>query len=134
MAQLSAIRAGLTANLQSIEGLRTHDTIPDQINVPAAVVGMPKVEFDVTMVRGADKITVPVRVYASRADERSGQDLLDEYLDTNGATSVKTAIESDPQLGGAAHTLRVTTADGYGVYAIAGVDYLGVEFIVEVIA
>lgn len=135
MARLSAIRDGLKANLQTIAGLRAHETIPDQVNTPAAVVGVPKVDYDVTMARGADKVTIPVRVYASRASERSGQDKLDEYLDSTGANSIKTAIESDPTLGAAnAHVTRVVSAGEYGVYTIAGVEYLGVEFIVEVIA
>lgn len=134
MAQLSAIRTGLSNNIDNIAGLIVHKTIPDQIVTPCAVIGTPDVEFDTTMARGADKLLIPVRVYASRASDRSGQEKIDEYLASSGATSIKAAIESDVTLGGAAHTLRVRSASGFGVYNIAGSDYLGVEFTVEVIA
>lgn len=134
MGTLSAIRDGLKTRLATITGLRAYDTIPDDINIPAAIVGVPEsIEFDTTYGRGADRYTIPVRVYASLASERAGQDKLDGYLAASGSGSVKAAIEGDPTLGGAAHTTRVTQARGYGVYEIAGVSYLGVEFICEVI-
>jgi hypothetical protein len=37
-------------------------------------------------------------------------------------------------LNGQAQSVRVTSASNYGVYNINNIDYLGVEFIVEVIA
>ncbi len=43
-------------------------------------------------------------------------------------------IESDTTLNGQAQSVRVTSASNYGVYNINNIDYLGVEFIVEVIA
>lgn len=135
MSSLSSIRDGLKTRLLTISSLRAHDTIPDSIAVPAAVVGGPEsVEYDLAMARGADKYTIPIRVYVGRASERAGQDKLDGYLASSGATSIKAAIEGDPTLAGAADTLRVTQARGYGVYEFAGVSYLGAEWLVEVIA
>lgn len=134
MGSLSTIRDGLKTRLLTITGLRAYDTIPDDINIPCAVVGSPEsVEFDSVYARGADKYTIPVRVYATLASERAGQDKLDGYLAGAGSGSIKAAIEGDVTLGGAAHTTRVTRASGYGVYEVAGVSYLGVEFSVEVI-
>lgn len=134
MASLSSIRDGLKTRLETVTGLRAYDTIPDDINIPAGIVGAPEsIEFDTTYGRGVDRYTIPIRVYASQASERAGQDKLDGYLAGSGATSIKAAIEGDPTLGGAAHTTRVTQAKGYGVYEVAGVQYLGVEFLCEVI-
>lgn len=135
MANLKDIRDGLETRLATIAGLRAHDTIPDQINVPCAIVGAPEtIQYDHTMGRGTDRYTIPVRVYAGRASERAGQDKIDGYLAGSGANSIKAAIEADRTLGGVAHSTRVTEARGYGTYPIAGVEYLGVEFVVDIIA
>lgn len=134
MGELSKIREALKANLETISGLRVSSTIPDQINPPAAVVGGPRIEYDATMARGADRYEIPVRVYASRVAERAGQDKLDGYIAKAGATSVKAAIESDPTLNGNAHSVRVRELTSYGAYTIGNVDYLGAEWLVEVIA
>lgn len=132
MGTLSAIRDGLKTRLATISGLRTHDTVPEQVAVPAAVVGAPElIAFDTTY-RGCSRYVIPVRVYASKASERTGQDKLDGYLNYSGTGSVKAAIEGDVTLGGAAQTTRVTEARGYGVYEVAGVQYLGAEFVCEV--
>lgn len=137
MASLSVLRDRLQARLATISGLRAHDTIPDQIAVPAAVVGGPDViEYDYVMARGADRYVIPMRIYVNRANERAAQDALDGYLAASGPTSVKAAIEADMTLGGAAQVCRVTgTKPGsYGVYNVGNVHYLGVEFLCEVIA
>lgn len=135
VANLSAIRDGIKARLVTISGLRASDLLADAINPPEAVVGGPElINFDVTYGRGADRFTLPVRVYASRASERAGQDKLDSYLMTSGATSIKAAIEGDKTLGGTVHSVRVTLARGYGAYTIGDVTYLGAEFVLDIIA
>lgn len=135
MASLSSIRAGLKANLATISGLRTFDTVPDQVPVPCAVVGGPeRIDFDATMGRGIDRYTIPIRVYVSRASERAGQASLDAFLAGSGASSVKAAIESDKDLGGAADTTRCVAMREYGIYEVNGVAYLGFEVVVDVLA
>ena len=47
---------------------------------------------------------------------------------------MKAKVESDITLGGVAQSVRVVEADNYGVYTINNIDYLGVEFMIEVIA
>ena len=70
----------------------------------------------------------------SRVDAQDSQETLDGYLASSGASSVKAKVESDVTLGGVAQSTRVVEADNYGVYTINNIDYLGVEFTVEVIA
>lgn len=135
MGELSKIRDALKANLATIEGLRVSDIIPDSINPPMAIVGGPElIEYDTTMARGADRLLIPVRVYAARTNERTGQDKLDSYITKSGSTSIKAAIESDTSLGGQAHTVRVQQMRGYGSYTVGGADYIGAEWLVEVIS
>jgi hypothetical protein len=59
---------------------------------------------------------------------------LDAYLASSGASSVKAQVESDQTLDGSAQSCRVVEATNYGVYTVNNIDYLGVEFEVEVIA
>jgi hypothetical protein len=132
MADVSAVRSGIDTRLATITGLRHTAFMPDKITPPMAVVGDVEIDFDLTMQRGFDSIEVKVRVYASRASDRAGQSVLDGYLKGTGATSIKTAIEGDRTLGGAAQTLKVSRVDGYGVYTVAETQYLGAEFTVTV--
>lgn len=125
-------RAGLKTRLDTISGLRVMAGL-DMASVPAVIVGEVAVDYDQTFNGASGKVhefTWTVRLYVSRADDRSAQDKLDAYLD--GASGIKAALEADRTLGGAAETLRVTAMSGYGVYEVAGQAYLGAEFSVSV--
>jgi hypothetical protein len=130
---IGSVRTGIKNNLAAISGLRTYDVVPDSMSVPAAVVGIPtEIDYDYTLNRSNDQAVFPVRVFIGKASDRNAQKLLDVYLDSTGSQSIKTVIENDSSLGGAANTVMVERASGIGVYTIAGVDYLGAEFSVRV--
>lgn len=134
MASLSTIRDGLKTRLATIAGLEVYDVVPDQANVPCAMVGPPeRITFDSVMQRGADEYLIPIRILVNRSDLGSAQDALDGYLAGAGATSVKAAIEGDVTLGGAVDTTRVKEARNYGAFEVGEITYLGVEFLTEVI-
>tara|TARA_B100000287_G_scaffold166760_1_gene157298 strand:- start:1185 stop:1592 length:408 start_codon:yes stop_codon:yes gene_type:complete len=135
MASLTSIRNGIGTNLESISSLLVYKYVPDSIEPPTAVVGViESVDYDLTEARGADLYTIPVFLYVSRVDAQDSQETLDGYLQSSGASSIKAQIESDITLGGVAQSVRVVEADNYGVYTLNNIDYLGVEFTVEVIA
>ena len=127
----STVRDGLKTNLATITGLRCYDTIPDSVNVPAAVVGQLSLFFDVTAQRGLDRATVEIYAITSRMAERSGQDKLDGLLTGTGSGSIKAAIESDKTLGGACSTLRVTQAIP-GQITVGSIEYLGYNYSIEI--
>ena len=134
MASLSSIREGLKTRLATISGLSIYSFVPDSIEPPTAVVGvMSSLEYDSTMSRGSDTYNIPIYMYVSRVDAELSQDSLDSYLDGSGSTSVKSAIEGDTTLGGVVSSARVVEASNYGVYTVNSIDYLGVEFSVEII-
>jgi len=135
MASLTSIRNGIGTNLGNISSLSVFNFVPDSIEPPTAVVGVAElIEYDVTIQRGADKYEIPIYVYVSRVDAQDSQETLDGYLASSGASSVKAQVESDTTLNSQAQSVRVVNASNYGVYTINNIDYLGVEFIVEVIA
>jgi hypothetical protein len=134
MASLSSIRSGLSTRLATISGLSVYAYVPDSIEPPTAVVGvMSSVDYDSTMSRGSDSYEIPLYLYVSRVDAELSQDSLDEFLAGSGSSSIKQAIEGDSTLGGVVSSARVVEASNYGVYTINSIDYLGVEFSVEII-
>ncbi len=134
-AAISSLRAGLAANLATIAGLRVYTVLTDNPQFPAALISLDRVEFDSTMARGCDSIEFTVTLVVARADDRSAQNKLETYLAGTGATSVKTAVESDVTLGGSAFDARVTAAEQIGtVNSPDGSTYLFVDFSITVTA
>lgn len=123
----STVRDGLKTNLQTITGLRVYDLIPEIPTPPCAVVGQLDFTFDIDNARGLDRAEVDIYVIVQRFSERAGQDKLDTFLSGTGASSIKTAIESDRTLGGAVSTLRVTNAQS-GTYDSQGNSFLSYRY------
>ena len=134
MTTISTIRTGLATNLATITGLRTSATMPDAINPPIAIVVPEGITFDSAMARGMDEYLFTIMVIVGRADARTSQSKVDDFCNPTGAGSVKTAIESDRTLGGAAQTLRVTEMRSYTSITAGDVVYLAAEFAVTVYA
>ncbi len=133
MADIGAMRDGIKARLATIAGLRAHDTIPGQINPPAALVKLVSIEYDSAMARGLDEYEFAVRLYVAPNADAQSQDKLDGYLASSGAGSVKAAIEGDRTLGGAAETCRVLrVGEAPTLFEHGGVSYIGAEISIRV--
>lgn len=138
---LGAVRAGIAANLATLPKLKrsSHAYVPDSIAVPCAIVDSPETHtFDTSFGRGTDEATIPVLLLVGRVSVEGAQEQLDAWASGAGEETVKAAIERDRQseegaLGGACDDCRVTAARGYGRYTFAGNEYLGVEFLVQVV-
>lgn len=132
----STVRDNMKTRLETVSGLRVLDTLPDSANIPTngalAVVGMLDMTYDFTLNRGFDSATLSILVIVGRMSESAAQDRLDGYLQSSGATSIKTAIEADKTLGGAVQTLRVTQAVS-GTITVANIDYLSYRYEVTLI-
>ena len=127
----SQVRDGLKTRLQTISGLRVFDTIPENPQPPAAVVGQLDLNFDIDNARGLDFASVEIYLLVQRFDLRSGQDKLDAYLAGSGASSIKAVIEGDKTLGGACSTLRVLSAEA-GTYESAGILLLSYRYRISI--
>ena len=130
MASISELRAGIKTNLATISGLRVSDFQPDNINPPVAIVFPIGVNYDETFQRGMQTYTFSVQVIVGRQSERSGQNSIDAYSSSTGASSIKLAIESNKTLGGKAFDTRVTDMRNYGELLVGEVNYLSAEFVV----
>lgn len=134
MTTIAAIRAGLATRLGTIAGLRTSATVPDDPKPPVAIVLPPTITYDTAMGRGLDQYEFSILVMVGRISERTAQASLDAYANPTGAGSIKTAIEADRTLGGAAQTCRVTDMRNVGPMSIAESTFLTAEFVVTVYA
>jgi hypothetical protein len=134
MASITDLRAGLATQLGTIPGLRTTTETPDTISPPIAIVNVTNVNYDKAFQRGLDEYNFAITLIVGRVGERSAQKLLDSYVSTTGASSVKLAIELDKTLGGKCDTLRVTDMRNYGSLVIGEITYLAAEFNVVVFA
>ena len=136
MASIGALRTALATNISSISGLRTASAIPEQINPPIAVVypaGTP-VEFHMSSNNGSHQFYFEVMIIVGRADARSSQKELDEYISTTGSKSVFLAIELDRTLSGLAQDCVARRVSTYGSTEINNIEYLAATIQVDVIA
>jgi hypothetical protein len=124
------LREALAEQLSSIDGLRVSQVMVDAPRPPQAIVTPLRLDYDLNARRGADEYQFVVTVMVGRADSRTAQNSLDDYI--VGENSVKAAVEADRTLGGAANTCRVTEMRNYGAIAYGDQLYLGCEFVVEV--
>lgn len=134
MASLTAIREALAANLDTIPHVQVSAYLLSRPNPPCLVVQPASTTYDLAGQRGMDSWRLTVRAYVGAVSDRGAQKRLDRLLAGSGPESVKQAIESDAQLGGAAMDLHVKRLDAYRLYDLGGQPLLGAEWEVEVLA
>lgn len=128
------IRSALATNLATISNLRTSGDVPDNPNPPQAVVFLETVEYDDAFQGGLTTLQFRIMVLVSRADDRTAQRKLNEYISPDGSRSIKAAVESDRSLGGLVSTLRLTSMTSLGSTIVSEQEYMAVEFSVAVYA
>jgi|TARA_R100001463_G_C3509662_1_gene219830 hypothetical protein len=134
MAALSEIRDGIKTTISGISGIRCYDVIPDNaINFPVAIILPQEIQFDQAMQRGTDRYTFTVLVAVQRADARTAQDKLDEYITGAGSNSVRQAIFNNRTLGLSDTDARVMSVSNYAADVnLNGIDGVGANLEVEV--
>jgi len=129
---IAGIRQGLATNVGTIAGLRTASEIPDQASPPIAIVSLQSIDYHNAMQNGMTNFIFTVQVIVGRAAEKEAQRRLDQYAEPTGATSVKSAIESDKSLNGNCQTLIVDSMPSVGSLQMNDQTYLAAEFSVQV--
>lgn len=124
---------GIAARLRTIEGLMVYDGPAGSTVTPSAEVSFPDaINYDDTMGPGSARADFMVLVLVAPVAAQAAPETLSRYLDTDGALSVKAAVESGGNLGGAVDSARVVSARPLAVTS-AGVEYVAAEFTVNVI-
>jgi hypothetical protein len=134
-ATISQVKDGLKARINSISGLRAFDYQPDQVNPPFAFPTLDTVTYHQTgMASGGVVMNFTITLIVNRSSERTAQDQLDQYMNWDGAKSLRAAIESDRTLGGVCDDLIVTNAENLTNIDANDTLYLAVDFKVTVYA
>ncbi len=130
---IAEIRAGLAANIATIPNLRVAAEIPDNPSPPIAVIALNNVSYDLDFNRGMTLYNFTVTLIVGRVAERDAQRKLDAYAG-NGERSIKTAVQSDRQLGGAAFDVRLSEMSTLGALNLGESIFLAADFAVQVYA
>ena len=130
---IAEIRAGLAANIETITGLRVAAEIPDNPSPPIAVIALNNVSYDLDFNRGMTLYNFTVTLIVGRVAERNAQRLLDQFAG-NGERSIKTAVQIDRQIGGAAFDVRLSEMSTLGGLQLGESTYLAADFAVQVYA
>ena len=115
-------------------GLRAHSEVPSVLNPPAAVIGLGEGKYD--DFGGSMTVHFGVLIIVSASNARNAQKMLRDYCSTTGPSSVRTALQVDrlshqgTDLG---VDVRVGGWDPPAVIEVGGIEYLGVEFSIEVV-
>jgi hypothetical protein len=130
--RIADIMDDIAARLRSIAAFREVAEYPKgSVTPPAAVVTYPE---DYTphaaYARGADKLTIPVFVAVGKATERASRDLLSDFCDGSGASSVIAVLESGTYT--AFDSLTVSNVD-FDVVSIGGTDYIAAVFDCDIV-
>lgn len=131
-----SIKKGIASNAARVDGLNAYSFLPDAVEVPCLHVGEVDVQYHTTY-GGDAELVVTCYLLTSRAEDESGQALLDTYLSVGNDDSVIDAIEGTPgnpqTLGGACDDLVVMQANGYRTYQVGDKTFYGAKIPVRVI-
>jgi hypothetical protein len=134
VADISAITDGIATRVRTITSLqyRTYAFGKDFVDPPAVVVVPAPGEFlhETSLGGGSYDATFLIKLLIGAATDRPAQDQLSDYMDTSGASSIKTAV--DGTLGGVVAYAYVSQIQSIGDVEWAGMVYDGCEFVVEV--
>lgn len=131
-AKISEISEALANSLTLIPGLRVVQYIPDQLNPPVAYVAIDSVTYHRAFGGGDATHEYTVTVIVGRANERTAQGQLDDFLSYDGTRSVRAAIELDKTLGAIVQTLIVTGGGNISPVSIGDNVYISVEFNISI--
>lgn len=134
MATISAVRDALKTRIEAqVSGLRVLDTVPGgEVHPPVAVV-IPEMGERRTLGGTKNTERYRLRIAVSAASERTGQDKLDGYLASSGATSIQAALAVAPRsLGVSGITAWVSGWENYGLIEIAEHVYFGADVLITV--
>jgi len=134
-ANLTGIMQAIGTRLSTISGLRVTAYVSDQVNPPAAVVGVPPIpQYHGTFAHGKFQLEIPVTVLVSKVVDRIDQPALAAFADISGTNSIHAAIEADKTLGGTVDNCIVASFRPLGLDEVGALGYYGGEFVLRIIA
>lgn len=131
---LYAVMTEVATQLKTITGLRAYAWHQGTVAAPAALVGWPdRADYGQTYQRYQTRVPdLPVLLVVGKASERIAAKRLGEYVADTGAKSVPATILARAGSWTSCDVVNVAWV-GFPAVALAGVDYLGAEFHLDVV-
>ena len=129
---IRAVLGAIEQRLGTIDGLRTSDYAPGQIQPPQAIVLAPPINYLVGLGARRPILEVQVTVLVSAALDRVGQLALADYADPDGPRSIAATIAADPTLGGVVGQAQVTTFEPLGSEDVGLLGYYGGRWTIRI--
>jgi hypothetical protein len=126
MATIKECAEGIATTVQNATGLRSFAYIPDDINPPTFAVTVDRLDIGAFALGQLEGIFLGI-VFVSKADDRTGQTKIYDYMST-GSGSVWRALFETPALGLEHASCGVQTMRQLGVDEIAAYGYYGAVF------
>lgn len=133
MTTFADIRTNLALAVETV-GLQCEPYLSPQINPPCAQIARLASSPDLVFTEATQVNRFSIRIYVAAAVEDEGQELLDEYLDRDGALSVSAAVEDGdnwPSALGVDYCKLIERGEP-GWVEIAGATYIVADIEVEV--
>lgn len=111
--------------------------VPAQVSVPAIVLEIDDLDWDINMGAGADGFTVLATVLVQFQDMAGAQRELWRFLSrrsTAGVARLKAALVANQTLGDTVSYAIFSRVRNIGTIKYNGVDYLGAELIIEIVS
>lgn len=133
---IEEIIAEISGKMNALDGVVSYSWDSDRIStVPAVLVGLPRrTQYRTAYSRRGKKFTISMVVLVSRANARSAHLKLVEFLENSGARSVFRTVDSEFTTYTTCDDVTVVEADEPEIWINNGVQYLGVEFTIDVTA
>jgi len=116
------------------EKFSAYATVPGTLRVPAIVLELDDLDWDLDMGDGADGIQIIATVLIKTQETQGAQRALHAFLSRKpaaGSVRLKTALKANQTLGGLVSYLHMTTVRRVGLINYGGVDYQGAEIVIE---
>lgn len=137
---LAAVFNGLATgdNLAGVaQKVTAYADVPGTIEVPALVLELDDITWDLDMGDGADSFTFIATALVEFQDAKSAQRALRAFMSrkvTSGVGRLKGALEADKTLGGLVSYAHMSNARSIGGISYGGANYLGAELVIEVMS
>lgn len=128
MIDIATVMDDLGTQLATVAGLRVFPFPPLSAQPPFAYVNLPSsLDYDLTMGRGSDRMTIEVHVGVANQVDRSTRDLIVSWA-TGGPLGLKAVIEASTVF-----DYRVMSAE-FATIALSSGAYAGLVLLVDVAA
>jgi hypothetical protein len=141
MVALAAVFDGLTTGDQltgETQAITCVPDVPGEVNVPAVVLELDDLDWDLNMGAGADGFTVLATVLVKTQDSGTAQRELWRFMSrkaTAGVARMKAALEADKTLGGlVSYAIFTRVRNASTTVTVNSVDYLAAELIIEIVS